>query len=192
MNWNPNCRKTRRLLALSAGNDSEERDLAGAERHLAVCPACREAWQGLCQSQQVLEQVVAAPVADPRLVASERPAGSVWPPPSIWPAVSRHLRTIDAQATAPNWRGWLPSAALAAACVSVVMMAIPDSPSGPNTARRRDLPVTFPKLFVGGFDPGSLSHLPITRFPDADRDDAEGFGGRFPQPLPSREEPRSF
>jgi hypothetical protein len=191
MNWNLNCRKTRRLLALSAGNDVEERDLAGTERHLAVCPACREVWQGLRQSQQVLEQVVAAPVADLGAIASHGPAGSVWPPPAIWPSVARHLRTIDARASAPNWRGWLPSAALAAACLAVVMVALPESPSASITARRRDLPVTFPKLFVGAFDPAYLSHLKITRFPDADGDEG-GAGDRFPQPLQVHEEPRSF
>jgi hypothetical protein len=185
MNWNFNCRKTRRLLALSAGNDLEERDLAGAHRHLAVCPTCREVWQGLRQSQRVLEQAVSVPVADPGAPAIHRPVGSVWP------TVSRHLRSIDAQAAAPNWRGWLPTGALAAACVAVVMVALPDSPSAPSIARRRDLPVTFPKLFVGGFDTGSLSHLPITHFPDAD-DEGVGIGDRFPQPLPVREEPRSF
>jgi hypothetical protein len=72
------------------------------------------------------------------------------------------------------------------------MVTLPDPPSGSAAARRRDLPVTFPKLFVGGFDPATLSHLPITRFPDADGDDAEGNGDRFLQPLPEREEPRSF
>jgi hypothetical protein len=142
MNWNLNCRKTRRLLALSAGNDLEERDLAGAHRHLAVCPTCREVWQGLRQSQQVLEQAVAVPVADPGAPAIHRPAGSVWP------TVSRHLRSIDAQAAAPNWRGWLPTGALAAACMAVVVVALPDSPTASSIARRRDLPVSFTYIFV--------------------------------------------
>src|SRR5262245_55938761 len=118
MIWNLSCRKTRRLLALAAGNDVEERDLAGAHRHLAACPHCREVWQGLKLSQQALEQTRTAPAevsADP---------GSAWPSRSIWPAVARHARAIDEQAAVsngkgPNWRGWLPAGALAAACLAV-------------------------------------------------------------------------
>ncbi len=57
MIWNINCRRTRRLLALWAGNDLEQRECRVAERHLAVCPGCREVWGRLQQSQQVLERV---------------------------------------------------------------------------------------------------------------------------------------
>ncbi len=185
MNWNLNCRNTRRLLALSAGNDVEERDLAGVQRHLAVCPSCREVWQGLRQSQRALEQVVAAPVADPGSPTSPSTSGSVWP------AVSRHLRTIDAQVAAPDWRGWLPSAALAAACLAVIMVALPEPVSGPSTARRRDLPPILWDLTVGVDDTNTLSKLPIERFRAKDGDEG-GFGDRFPQSLPIIQEPRSF
>src|SRR5215471_3312020 len=127
MIWNNSCRKTRRLLALSAGNDLDERDQALAQRHLAVCPKCREAWQGLQRSQDVLERVCAAPAVD----QGKSPG---WSQGSLWPTVARHLRSIDTQAAAPDWRGWLPAGALAAACLAVVIVSLPDPSSGNRTA----------------------------------------------------------
>jgi hypothetical protein len=171
-------------LALSAGNDLEERDVAGIDRHVAVCPTCREAWQSLRRAQQALEQVSAAPVVEPTTLVC-RPTGSVWP------SVARHLRSIDAQAAAPDWRGWLPSLALAAACVAVVVVAIPESSFNPETARRRDLRVVAPELFVGETDPATLSRLPIERFRGGEGDFEAGRGD-FPLLLPVRDEPRSF
>ena len=127
MIWKQSCRKTRHLLALRAGNDLEERESSFAERHVAVCPSCREAWTGLTAAQQALEQVRAAPVE-----AAVRPA-------SVWPAVARHIRSVDEQA-APTWRGWIPAAALAAACLAVVMVVIPDTPLGSDTAENSSSP----------------------------------------------------
>jgi hypothetical protein len=182
MNWNlNNCRKTRRLLALAAGNDLDERDLADTQRHLAVCPQCREVWQGLRQTQQALERLRSAPAVEPGSPAEERPA------PSLWPAVARHVRAIDMQVAKANWRGWLPAGALAAACLAVVMVALPDVPRGPETARRRDPRMTVPPQFIIGSDPETLSKLPITIYPDRGGNRDPG-----PQPLQPRVEPRSF
>ena len=116
--WNLTCRKTRRLLALSAGNDLDEREQSQAQRHLATCPHCREAWQRLFSAQQVLEKVRATPADGQRLGAS------------IWPAVERQIRTIDEQSVKADWRGWLPAGALAAACLALVVIALPNGPSG--------------------------------------------------------------
>ncbi len=179
MNWNLNCRKTRRLLALAAGNDLEEGDLAGTQRHLAVCPQCREVWEGLRRTQKALEQVGSAPAAEQGLPDAGRPS------PSLWPTVARHVRAIDLQATKANWRGWLPAGALAAACLAIVMVAVPDLPSGLNTARYRDPRVIVPRQFV--IYPETLSKQPVTI--DSDRDADRDAG---PQPLKARDEPRSF
>jgi hypothetical protein len=138
MIWNLSCRKTRRLLALRAGNDLEERDGAFAQRHVAVCPSCREVWLGLTASQQALEQLRAAPIE----AAEQRPT-------SVWPAVARHIRSIDEQA-APTWRGWIPAAALAAACLAVVMVVIPDAPFGNATADNGSPAVIFSPSPVEG------------------------------------------
>ena len=169
MIWNLNCRKTRRLLALSAGNDVEERDLAGARRHLAVCPGCREVWQGLQLSQQALEQVRAVPVEAP---------GAAWPNRSLWPAVARDLRMIDDQAAAPNWRGWLPAGALAAACLAVVMVSLPDASPVANNTRYRSPLVVLPRHVLNEVDAGGRRAFP---------DDEE-----TPEPLPRLEQYRSF
>ncbi len=179
MIWNLNCRKTRRLLALSAGNDVEDRDLAGVQRHLAVCPHCREVWQGLKLSQQALEQVRAAPVEDD--VAS----GPAWPGRSIWPAVARHVRDIDEQAAAPNWRGWLPSGALAAACLAVVMVSLPDGRRVADNARYRNPLVVLPQHAFSEAAVGGRRALPFDSLPDPDGEPA-------PEQLPRSYQFRSF
>lgn len=141
MIWNLSCRKTRRLLALRAGNDLEERDSSFAERHVAVCPSCRQVWLGLTASQQALELIRAAPVE----AIEQRP-------PSVWPAVARHIRSIDEQAI-PTWRGWIPAAALTAACLAVVMVVIPDAPFGNETAENGS-----PAVIFSPADEGRLMH----------------------------------
>jgi hypothetical protein len=121
MIWNINCRKIRRLLALSAGNDLEQRECQAAERHLAVCPACRDVWERLQQSQQVLERVRPAPFEE-----VER-AGSIWPV-SVWPNVARHIHSMDEPVVTSNWRNWLPAGAMAAACVAIISVTLPELP----------------------------------------------------------------
>src|SRR5579871_5587034 len=113
MIWNNECRKTRRLLALWAGNDLDERDAGGIERHLAVCPQCREIRQGLHQAQQVLEAVRPTGAADRQLSTS------------VWPGVSRHIRSFNEAAVSGSWREWLPTGALAAACVAMIAALVP-------------------------------------------------------------------
>jgi predicted anti-sigma-YlaC factor YlaD len=180
MMWNLNCRKTRRLLALSAGNDLEERELPGVERHLAVCPSCRHVWQRLRHSQQVLERVSAAPVED-------RVA-----PASIWPAVARHVRIIDEQTTQTNWRGWLPAGALAAACLAVVLVALPDDPFSAGVSDQRASIATSPQRFVSGSVGRNPQRMPVTVLPDPDRDSYDFGHEHRPQILEGGDEPRSF
>jgi hypothetical protein len=120
--WNSECRKTRLQLALWAGNDLDERDVAAMERHLAICPHCREVGEELRQSQQLLETV--------------RPAESTvgHELPSVWVGVSRHIRLMDERRDPRSWRDWLPTCALAAACIAAGVILFPamqfgDSPS---------------------------------------------------------------
>jgi hypothetical protein len=179
MIWNLNCRKTRRLLALSAGNDVEERDLAGVQRHLSVCPHCREVWQGLKLSQQALEQVRAAPVDE------DVGPGSAWPGRSIWPAVARQMPVIDEQAAAPNWRGWLPSGALAAACLAVVMVSLPDGRPVADNARYRNPLVVLPQHVLSESDVGGRRAYPFDPLPDPE-------GEQAPEQRPRSYQFRSF
>lgn len=134
MNWNMNCRKTRRLLALWAGNDLVQREYQAAERHLAVCPGCREVWKGLEQSQHVLESVRSAPV-------EEREQAASCPPTSAWPWVARHIRSLGGRQRAisnwgngSNWRDWLPAGAVAAACLVIISVTLSEAPMGDSVS----------------------------------------------------------
>jgi hypothetical protein len=177
--WNFSCRKTRRLLALSAGSDAQGPESPNAQRHLAVCPRCREVWKGLQQAQRVLERVSAEPVAG----GLSRAEG--WPAPSVWSGVARHLPIIDEQAVAPDWRGWLPSGALAAACLAIVMVALPEAPLSVNTANIDSPTVIQPQPV------GMVGRRPergpawVRELPDVGHE-------RIPQPLEVGDEPRSF
>jgi hypothetical protein len=177
--WNFSCRKTRRLLALSAGSDVDGRECPNAQRHLAVCPRCREVWKGLQQSQRVLERVSAEPVA-----GGLAPADG-WPAPSVWPGVSRHLQTIDEQTVAPDWRGWLPSGALAAACLAIVMVALPEAPVSVNTANV-DSPTVIHPQPVGTVGRRLEGHpVRVRDLPDVGHE-------VIPQPFEGGDEARSF
>ena len=149
MIWNINCHRVRRLLALWAGSDLEQRESQVAERHLAVCPRCREVWERLQQSQQVLERVRAAPFEERDRAASVWPPVSVWPvsvwPVSIWPAVARHIRSIDDQVVRSNWRDWLPAGAVAAACLGIIAVTLPGMPMAESVSPSviRSYPATF-------------------------------------------------
>jgi hypothetical protein len=192
MIWNLSCRKTRHRLALSAGSDLEELLPAQTQRHLAVCPRCRETWQGLRHSQQVLERLSVARMEDEGAVVSEagaeRAQGSERR--SIWPGVAQYLGVIDEQAAAPNWRGWLPSGALAAACLAVVLVTIPDPQFGVKMAENPRPLVIYPQPASVG-TPGGFHRFqgPVS---DRDRDLPEIGGDSSVQFLPGDDEPRSF
>src|SRR5258708_18616727 len=170
MMWTFSCRQTRRLLALSGGSDVEGPECPNAQRHLAGCPHCREVWKGLQQSQRVLERVSAEPVA-----GGIAPADG-WPARSVWPGLARHLQAIDEQAVAPDWRGWLPSGALAAACLAVVMVALPEAPFSVNTTNIDSPTVIQPQPV------GSVGYRPVRR-PVWVRDLPEVGHELIPQPL---------
>jgi len=145
MIWNMNCRRTRRFLALWAGSDLEQRECQVAERHLAVCPECREIWERLQQSQQVLEQARSAPFEEGDRAGSTWPPVSGWPV-SVWPGVARHLRSIEDKVVISSWRNWLPAGAVAAAWLGIIVVTLPEVPMGENVS---------PSLFMSSpaFDP---------------------------------------
>ncbi|MBI3865972.1 MAG: zf-HC2 domain-containing protein [Planctomycetia bacterium] len=139
MIWNNECRKARRLLALAADNDLNERDASGVERHLAVCPQCREVRKGLLQAQQAFD--LARPSAEP---------GNL-PAASVWPGVSRHIRAIDAVPAAPGWYDWLPTGALAAACLALLAVLLPSLRFG-DVGDRNSALTTDSDRAMFGFD----------------------------------------
>jgi hypothetical protein len=98
------CRRFRSLLALWVGNDLDERQQFVARRHLVECPPCRDYWNELRATQKVLE--------------SSRT--SVGDQPSLWPEIQNQFAMpVAAVASTGRFRGWMPAAALAAACVAV-------------------------------------------------------------------------
>jgi hypothetical protein len=109
MTWNLTCRKVRRLLALQAGNDLDHADQVVVRRHLAVCPHCRERWEGLQAGRQALDEV--------RPLSAGSPTGR-----SLWPVLAAQIRAIDDGRASADWRDWLPAGALAAACITVAML----------------------------------------------------------------------
>src|SRR5690348_433576 len=102
MIWNRNCRKTRHRLALSAGIDFEERPSLETQRHLAICPHCREVWQRLRDSQRLLERLSVARFEGESPAVSDGPQGPERA--SVWNGMAQHLRLIDKQGTTPDWR----------------------------------------------------------------------------------------
>ena len=134
MNWNLNCHRIERLLALQSGHDLEPADELAAQRHLSVCPRCRERWRELQIAQAALELVRTTP-RDP-----ERVEGSVWP------GVSRHIRYREGQRRAADWRDWLPAGALVAACLAVMVVLTSSGPAPDEVATtpvrtRQSIPV---------------------------------------------------
>jgi anti-sigma factor RsiW len=119
MIWNNRCRETQHILALSVGNDLGQHHQEEIERHLATCPACREISRELQQSQQALNSMPANPP-----VRTE-------PSASIWPEVARQISSVSVAPRESAWRSWLPTGALAAACLAVWCAIAPSlSPVG--------------------------------------------------------------
>jgi len=108
MIWNRKCRKVRHSLALWVGNDLDDAGRLAAQRHLATCPSCREEWQRLQSGHATIES----------LRTSRRE-----PPPevSVWPSVAMQIRAISEEPVEVEWRDWLPSGALAAACLTLIL-----------------------------------------------------------------------
>jgi hypothetical protein len=106
--------------------------------------------------------------------------------------VARHVRAIDEQTAQANWRNWLPAGALAAACLAVVLVALPDDPYGAGVSDQRASIVNSPQRFVSGSVGRNPQHLPVTVLPDPDRDSSDFGHEHRPQFLDDNDEPGSF
>jgi hypothetical protein len=105
--------------------------------------------------------------------------------------VARHLRVIDEQSSAPNWRGWLPAGALVAACLGIVLVTIPDPRFGVRTAENREPRVIYSQPALDESQ-GLGFQRSLGTVPEWDRDRPE-VGRESPvQLLPGDDEPRSF
>jgi anti-sigma factor RsiW len=111
-----------RLLAY-ASRKLDAGDSAELERHLEICPACREFAAGQRAVWEALDDWEAAPVSsdfDRRL--GERIAGQV----SWWDLAMRPFRPLTA---------WRVVPVAAAACVAILAGVLLERPSGPALVR---------------------------------------------------------
>jgi hypothetical protein len=82
--------------------------------------------------------------------------------------VARHVREIDERATVPNWRGWLPAGAVAAACLAVVMVSLPEAPPAGFSAHYRNPQIVLPQHVLSEIGPGGGRGFPLSPRPDPD------------------------
>jgi len=103
-----NCTRAKSDIALWAGGDLDDRTAMPLERHVAVCPECRDYRQRMSGSLQVLHE--------PALAAPCNLQDSVWP--DVESRLSRQSQSEAQKAERLN--RWLPAAAIAAACLAVI------------------------------------------------------------------------
>lgn len=103
-----NCTRAKSHIALWAGGDLDDRQVAQLERHVAVCPDCREYRQRMAGSLQVLQ--------NPASGESSSLHDSVWPGVESRLAVQSQIEARRAE----RLNRWLPAAAIAAACLAVI------------------------------------------------------------------------
>lgn len=201
MNTKPmNCRQAKTEMALWVGDDLDEASARQVERHVAVCPECRDALVALRQSQSVLQALAGSKHAGDVDAALLKPASSNLVRlasdgfESLWPAVSRRLPG-QSGARMRRFNGWLPAAAVMAACVAILVV------TGQNAVQYFDGPAPFERP-VFPATPAVESQIPnLPGFDD------RGFEGRgmdnriFQAPegmdnrifqVPDEEQPRIF
>lgn len=114
MLWTNECERVRRHLALSAGGDEQAASPADVQQHLQDCAGCRTAGEDLIQGQRVLAEARAQTRRDPG--------------PSLWSQVSGRIQSRPLAGNASSRQsqraGWIPVAALSAACAAVVLAAV--------------------------------------------------------------------
>lgn len=130
------CRWVRARLPLMAGDDLRGSERRLAERHLVVCPACRQHLADLRATVDLLRTAVSAPIAAPALWPdlarqireSRRPQPSLrWPRALAWPvtvlAASMLLTVTSLLAFTPR-----RAAPLAAGRPTPPRLLLPDRP----------------------------------------------------------------
>lgn len=140
-----NCTRAKSEIALWAGGDLDDRQIAQLERHVAVCPDCREYRQRMSGSLQVLQNPV---VSEPSSLHD-----------SVWPGVESRLSMqsqLEAR-RAERLNRWLPAAAIAAACLAVIAFTSEPAARQPRTLHGGVLPPDLQLLDGGQSAGGTLS-----------------------------------
>jgi len=112
------CRQFRVDLALLAGGDLARPREVQVLRHVTTCPGCRRYWQSAQDGQKLLEQL--------RSSVDERGAQAG----SLWPQIRSRMLAMHQPAEPADWRGWLPVGALAAACLTTILIMTDSTPPG--------------------------------------------------------------
>ncbi|MEX0718176.1 MAG: zf-HC2 domain-containing protein [Planctomycetaceae bacterium] len=122
------CKRAKTEIALWVGNDLDAVSIGRLQRHLAICPSCREHWQGMTSSLRALHDSGDSLLLDELHEPKRAPS-----PPSVWPAVAVRLASPDFQGPAGRFNGWIPAIAVAAIFLAMVSIA--------NTARMSPIQV---------------------------------------------------
>lgn len=105
-----NCKQAKSQIALWVGNDLDEADLPELKRHVAQCVCC----EGYCAQMQAGLDVLQQADEMPHLPMQG----------SLWPRVAASIHARGLSPRAHRFNGWVPAAAVAAACVAILLSAL--------------------------------------------------------------------
>jgi len=99
--------RSRRQIALLAGEDLEGEAYDEAVRSVQSCPDCRSHWVRVCGCLSLLDRAGKDAAA-----SSGR---------SLWPEVQRRLRSVSVARGPEKFNGWVPALSMAAACIALLV-----------------------------------------------------------------------
>lgn len=99
--------RSKRQIALLAGDDLEGESHEEARRSVESCPDCRRHWVRVRGCLDVLERAGKSAAAVPE--------------ESLWPAVERRLPPVSAPRRPEKFNGWVPALSMAAACIALLI-----------------------------------------------------------------------
>jgi hypothetical protein len=99
--------RTKRQIALLAGDDLEAEQSEEIRRSVDACPDCRRHWLRVRGCLDVLERAGKANEPTPEI--------------SLWPALEVRLRPASVARRADKFNGWIPALSMAAACIALLI-----------------------------------------------------------------------
>ena len=133
------CKQAKHEIALSVGRDLVESAERRLQRHLAVCPDCREYRRELSRDLSVLDEC-----EDETEHAS------------VWPSVQRRLAELPAVPPSRPSYGWAPAFAVVAACLIMYVSMDPSwvpGQSSPIETQPISAPVLPPTPIIDPAEP---------------------------------------
>ena len=98
--------RSKRQIALLAGDDLEGEQVGEAQRNIDLCSDCRQHWIHVRGCLDVLD----------------RAGKTTWPQDSrLWPAIESRLRSTVTPARPQEFNGWVPALSMAAACIALLI-----------------------------------------------------------------------